>query len=87
MESAPLLCEWHRAMNLSAKSTAGSELFDALGWKQHIYILFMTHLSGVFLPPQRIFLTRGNSLDAFSSQISQPMPFYSPLSRVALAHD
>lgn len=49
MESVPFLCaKWHRAMNLSAKSITDSELFDVLGYKQHIYILFMTHLSGVF---------------------------------------
>jgi len=49
MESVPLLCaEWHHAMNLSTKSITDSELFDALGCKQRIYTLFMTHLSGVF---------------------------------------
>lgn len=49
MESVPFLsAEWHHAMNLSTKSITDSELFDASGCKQHIYILFMTHLSGGF---------------------------------------
>lgn len=87
MESVPFLCsEWHHAMNLSTESITVSELSDALGCKQHIYILFMTHLSG-FFSTQKDFLKEGDSSHNSLSPISQPMPFCSSMSQVALVHD
>lgn len=88
MESAPFLrTEWHCAMNLSTKSITAPELFDALGWKQHIYILFVTHLSGFFSYPKGFLSRRGNSSSDSLSPFSQPLPFYSSMSQVALVCD
>lgn len=74
MEFIPFLCaEWHQATKLSTKSISNSELFDVLGCKQRIYVLFMTwhtFLVFCFVPvfyAKRDFLNKAIPRDCLST--------------------